>query len=66
MSEARRLTRSRRDRMIGGVCAGVAEYLGWSATSFRIGYVLVSVLSAGFPGFLVYLVLWYLMPDGQL
>lgn len=49
--------------MVGGVCAGLAEYLGWSANKVRIGYVLVSVLSAGFPGFLVYLVLWYLMPE---
>ena len=66
MTEARRVTRSRRDRMIGGVCGGLAEHLGWSATKFRIGYVVVSILSAGFPGFLVYLALWFLMPEEQL
>jgi phage shock protein C len=48
--------------MIAGVCAGCAEYLGWDVTAFRVAYVLVSILSAAFPGILVYLVLWALMP----
>ena len=61
-----RVTRSRRDRMIAGVCGGLANYLGWSATRVRIGYVIVSVLSAGFPGLLVYIALWFLMPEEQL
>jgi phage shock protein PspC (stress-responsive transcriptional regulator) len=51
--------------MIAGVCGGLAEYLGWSATRFRIGYVIVAALSAGFPGILVYLALWFLMPEEQ-
>ncbi len=57
-----RLTRSRKDRVIAGVLGGFGEYLGWSATKLRIAYVVVSVLSAAFPGILVYLVLWFLMP----
>ena len=48
--------------MIAGVCAGIAEYYGWSARDVRIGYVLLSVLSAAFPGILVYLILWLVMP----
>ena len=48
--------------MIAGVCGGIAEYLGWSAFRVRLIYVLVSVLSAAFPGILVYLLLWFLMP----
>jgi len=48
--------------MIGGVCGGIAEWLGWSPTMVRILYVLVSVLSAAFPGILVYIVLWVVMP----
>ena len=36
--------------------------LGWSPTVVRILYVLISVLSAAFPGILVYLALWLLMP----
>ena len=49
--------------MIAGVCGGLAEWLGWDPTLVRILFVLVSVLSAAFPGMLVYLVLWVLMPE---
>jgi phage shock protein PspC (stress-responsive transcriptional regulator) len=57
------LMRSRRDRMIAGVCGGLAQWLGWDPTLVRILYVVVSVLSAGFPGTLVYIVLWIIMPE---
>lgn len=56
------LQRSRRHRMIAGVCGGLAEWLGWDPTLVRVLYVLVSVLSAAFPGILVYLLLWIIMP----
>jgi phage shock protein PspC (stress-responsive transcriptional regulator) len=56
------LHRSRSNRMIGGVCGGFARWLGWRPTTFRILYVAVSLLSAAFPGILVYLVLWLVMP----
>ena len=59
------LQRSRTNRMIGGVCGGIANWLGWSPTAVRILYVAVSILSVAFPGILVYLVLWLVMPlDG--
>ncbi len=61
MVKGRRLTRSN-NNMIAGVCAGLAEYLGWSVTGFRIAFLLVSVISAAFPGIIVYLLLWALMP----
>jgi len=48
--------------MIAGVCGGLAEFLGWPAGRVRFMYVLVSVLSAAFPGIIVYLALWFLMP----
>jgi phage shock protein C len=48
--------------MIAGVCGGIAEWLGWDPTVVRILYVLVSVLSVAFPGIIVYVVLWILMP----
>ena len=57
----KRLVRSR-NGWIAGVCAGLAEYLGWSVDAVRIMYVLVSILSVAFPGILVYIVLWILMP----
>jgi phage shock protein PspC (stress-responsive transcriptional regulator) len=48
--------------MIGGVCAGLARHFGWSVTGTRVVYVLASVLSAAFPGILVYIILWILLP----
>ncbi|MEI6356464.1 MAG: PspC domain-containing protein [Verrucomicrobiota bacterium] len=57
-----KLHRSNRESMIAGVCGGIAESIGWSATRVRIVYVLVSLLSAAFPGIIVYLALWFLMP----
>lgn len=51
------------DRMIAGVCGGIAEWLGWNPRLVRILFVLVSVVSAAFPGIIVYLVLWFLMPE---
>ena len=56
------LQRSRDQRLIAGVCGGLAEWLGWNPTLVRVLFVLVSVLSAAFPGLLVYLVLWIVMP----
>jgi phage shock protein PspC (stress-responsive transcriptional regulator) len=56
------LRRSRTDRVIAGVCAGLAKWLGWDVTLVRILYVLVSVFSAAFPGLIVYLILWVVMP----
>jgi phage shock protein C len=48
--------------MIAGVCGGIARSLGWSSTAVRFLYVLVSILSAAFPGILVYIILWVVMP----
>lgn len=56
------LTRSRQHQMIAGVCGGIAEWLGWTPNVTRFLYVLVSVFSAAFPGILVYLILWIVMP----
>jgi phage shock protein C len=65
MSNSRALVRPRDGRMIAGVCAGLAGYVGWPAQRMRIAYAVVSVLSAAFPGVLVYLLLWYIMPGVQ-
>jgi phage shock protein PspC (stress-responsive transcriptional regulator) len=55
------LVRPRNDRMIAGVCAGIAQRYGLSATTVRLLFVL-SLLLPG-PQVLVYLALWLLMPD---
>ena len=59
------LTRSRKNNLIAGVCGGIAEWLGWDPTLVRILYVLASILSVAFPGILVYLALWLVMPTGE-
>ena len=51
------------DRIIAGVCGGIADKYGWSANRVRIAYVILSIISAAFPGTLVYLVLWFVMPS---
>jgi phage shock protein PspC (stress-responsive transcriptional regulator) len=56
------LYRPRRNRLIAGVCAGIARWFGWDPLHVRIGYVAISVLSAAFPGILAYFILWLLMP----
>ena len=56
------LARSTQHKMIGGVCGGLAEWLGWDPTLVRILYVLGSFFSAAFPGIIVYLILWVVMP----
>lgn len=56
------LYRSRRHSIIAGVCGGIAEWLGWSPTWVRLLYILISLLSIAFPGIIVYVILWVVMP----
>lgn len=65
MNTSRPLRRSCRNRMIAGVVGGLADYFGLDPTLARIIYVLVSVFSAAFPGILVYIILWILIPQGD-
>ena len=59
------LRRSRQNRVIAGVCGGLAEWLGWSATRVRAAYVVLSLLSVAFPGTLVYIILWIALPESE-
>lgn len=59
----RKLTRSAYDKKIAGVCGGIAEYFGVDATLVRVGYVLLSIFSAGFPMIAVYVILAFVMPE---
>ncbi len=63
MTDPRLFARSRNDRMIAGVLGGIAHRYRWSPAILRIAYVLVSIASIAFPGILVYLILWLLMPE---
>lgn len=58
----KRLYRSKTDELLGGVCGGIAEYLHLDPSLVRIAYILISILSAAFPGTLVYIILWIVVP----
>ena len=62
MAEEPKRLRKSRNRMIAGVCGGIAEWLGWDPTLVRVLYVVLSIFSAAFPGILVYLILMFVMP----
>ena len=64
MSQTRQsLRRSRRNRVIAGVCGGLAEFFGISAFWFRLAF-LIALLPGGVPGILVYLLMWLIIPSG--
>jgi phage shock protein C len=60
MNTGKRLTRSRSDYMLGGVCAGLGHYFSIDATIVRLIFVLLAV--SGGSGVLLYMVLWIVMP----
>jgi phage shock protein C len=59
----RPLRRSRSDRIIAGVCGGLAHHFGLDPILVRVLYVLASILSVAFPGIVVYLLLWIVIPE---
>ncbi|MBN2562537.1 MAG: PspC domain-containing protein [Phycisphaerae bacterium] len=63
MSDGKALRRSRRHRMIAGVVGGAAEYLGIDPTLARIVYVIAAIVSVAFPGILVYIICWLVIPE---
>lgn len=54
-----------KDKKIAGVCGGLAEWFGWDPTIVRIAYILISIFSVAFPGILVYIILWVIMPNAD-
>ena len=61
VGRARPLRRSRRERVIGGVCGGLASWLGWTPQRVRVVYVVLSIFPA-VPGIVLYLLLWLFIP----
>ena len=59
---SRPLKRSTHNVILAGVCGRIAEWIGWDPTLVRVLYVLLSIVSAAFPGTIVYLILWLVMP----
>ena len=60
----RRLTRSRSQGVIGGVCAGLAEYFGVDVVLVRLLFVILSIAGAVIGGVIVYIAAWFIMPEG--
>ncbi len=58
----KKLTRSVSDKMLGGVCGGLAEYLGLDSTMVRLGYAFLSLFTAAFPGIMLYIVACIIIP----
>lgn len=58
----KKLTKSS-NKMLAGVCAGVAEYFDLDPTLVRVGYAALTVFSAGFPGILLYAIMALVMPN---
>jgi phage shock protein C len=55
------LRRSRRNRVVAGVCGGLGEFFGISPFWFRLGFLL-ALIPGGIPGLVPYLVLWLVIP----
>ena len=63
-NEPKRLHRSS-NKVLGGVCAGIAEYFNVDPTVVRAIYAVLSLFSAGFPGLLLYIILLLIMPQAE-
>ena len=62
MQDKRRLYRSADEKMVAGVCGGLAEYFDVDPTIVRVAYVLLTLVSGLFPGVILYAVLAIVMP----
>ena len=58
----KKLTRSANNRVFAGVLAGLAEYFEIDPTVVRVAYTALTIFSAAFPGVLLYLIMWLIMP----
>jgi phage shock protein C len=64
METKRSLRRSRRDRVLAGVCGGLGAFFGISPFWFRLAF-LIALLPGGVPGLLVYFLLWIVIPNDR-
>lgn len=62
MSSERKLTRPRIERMLAGVCAGLAQFFGLDISLVRIAYTILTIFTA-FAGVPVYILMWIIIPE---
>ncbi len=60
----KRLTKSS-DKILGGVCGGIADYFELDPTLVRAGYAILTCFSAAFPGIILYILLCFIMPKSD-
>jgi len=61
----KRLTRSHTDRMLAGICGGLAKYLNVDPSIIRLVFALATLFTVVFPGILIYLIMWIVVPKEQ-
>jgi len=64
LNSPKRLTRSRKDRMLAGICGGIAEYMDVDPTIVRLIFALATFFTVVFPGVFIYLIMWVVVPKG--
>jgi phage shock protein C len=62
LNSPKRLTRSRKDRMLAGICGGIADYMVVDPTVVRLIFALATFFTVLFPGVLIYLIMWIVVP----
>jgi phage shock protein C len=62
LNSPKRLTRSIKDRMLAGVCGGIADYMVVDPTVVRLIFALATFFTVLFPGVLIYLIMWIVVP----
>ncbi len=63
MATNKKLYRSQENRMLGGVCGGIAEYFSVDPTLIRLAYVLLTLFTAAFPGLILYIICLLIIPN---
>lgn len=61
MTKPKKLYRSRTNRMLAGICGGIAEYLNLDPTIVRIGFIIISLLPG--PSIIFYILAWIVIPE---
>jgi len=63
MPKSKKLLRSKSNRFLGGVCAGIGEYLEIDPSIIRVIFVLLTLMTGLLPGLIFYFILWVIIPE---
>ncbi len=63
MAKPKRLYRSKKDRMLGGVCGGIGEFANIDPTLVRLLWILIVIFTWFLPGLIAYLLAWIIIPE---